>query len=69
MDITDVPVKSVPSRRRTVGNKEDKVMSLWDDNTHRNGVSTCVKTEENMNAYHDNASKDSILGGMEEVTY
>ncbi|KAL2893012.1 PHD finger protein rhinoceros [Bienertia sinuspersici] len=67
LDITDVPVKSVPPRRRTVGNKEDKVISLWNTKLHDNGVSTKEGTEqEDMIIDHDNASKDSI-GRMEEI--
>lgn len=73
LDISDVvPVKSVPPRRRTVGNirvlKEDKIVSLWNDKILGNGLSTKEGTvSDDMNVDHDNLSKDSILDGMEEI--
>lgn len=68
LDISDVSVKSVPPRRRTVGNirimKEDNVISLWNNKMQGNGV---VIEQEDTNADHGNLSEDSILDGMEEV--
>ncbi|KMT20024.1 hypothetical protein BVRB_1g000440 [Beta vulgaris subsp. vulgaris] len=68
LDISDVSVKSVPPRRRTVGNirimKEDNVISLWNNKMQGNGV---VIEQEDTNADHGNLSEDSILDGMEEI--
>lgn len=73
LDISDVPVKSVPPRRRTVGNirilKEDNAVSLCIDKSLGNGLITKEGTDpEDTIAEHDNLNKDSNLDGMEEVT-
>ncbi|XP_021748262.1 uncharacterized protein LOC110714096 isoform X2 [Chenopodium quinoa] len=67
----DVPVKSVPPRRRTVGNirilNEDKDVSLCNDKRLGNGALTKEATEhEDMND-HEKQSKDSISNSIEEI--
>ncbi|KAH9605285.1 hypothetical protein KSS87_016321 [Heliosperma pusillum] len=71
LDVPDVvPVKSVPQRRRTVGNivKEDKVIPLWNDKPPVNDTSIKEETEqEQVNGDHDQSSKDAISDGMEKI--
>uniref|UniRef100_A0A803M586 PHD finger family protein n=1 Tax=Chenopodium quinoa TaxID=63459 RepID=A0A803M586_CHEQI len=68
----DVPVKSVPPRRRTVGNirilNEDKDVSLCNDKRLVNGASTKEAAEhEDMNDDNEKPSKDSISDSIEEI--
>ncbi|KAK9743342.1 hypothetical protein RND81_03G233500 [Saponaria officinalis] len=64
LDMHDVvPVKSVPSRRRTVGNvvKEEKVLPIWDDKLLGNDDSIKEETEQGQeNGDHDHSSKKII---------
>ncbi|XP_074263550.1 uncharacterized protein LOC141586276 isoform X2 [Silene latifolia] len=71
LDMPDVvPVKSVPQRRRTVGNivKEEKVTPLWNDKPPVNDTSIKDEIEqEQVNGDHDQSSKDAIADGMEKI--
>ncbi|KAK9713812.1 hypothetical protein RND81_06G052700 [Saponaria officinalis] len=71
MDMPDVvPVKSVPPRRRTIGNivKDDKVIPLWDDKFLGNEeLLNELKEQKLVNGDHDLSNKDSVSDGPEKM--
>lgn len=73
LDMLDVvPVKSVPSRRRTVGKigimKEDELMSRLNDNVMGNGVSVGEGTNEEHAPYGpDKSNSDSISNSTDKI--
>lgn len=73
LDMLDVvPVKSVPSRRRTVGKigimKEDGLMSQLNDNVMGNGVSVSEGTDQEHVPYGpDKSNGDSITNSTDKI--
>lgn len=72
LDMSEVvPVKSVPPRRRTVGNigilKEDERMSRWNDKLMGDGVIGEGTDREYVNDGHDKSNNDSISNSTDKI--